>query len=202
MNSKHLFAMSIVAVGLTWSGGHAMASDSAKGMAPSGDINSGSANSGVFSGVPDPNSPGGTKDAGKESSGNTEIGKVRQDQGGQRQDEQLGEKQDHKGMKAGESPNAKAIKGEVLRIEGDKYFVAGEDGKEVGLRVDGTTEKTGDINPGDRIEAQMNEQHHALTIRSAPTTDRRNEHSPDLLCTGKSLPKHQPGERVDEEGCK
>ena len=78
MNSKHLFAMSIVAVGLTWSGGHAMASDSAIGMAPSGDMNSGSAASGVFSGVPDPNSPGGTKDAGKGSAGNTEMGKVQQ----------------------------------------------------------------------------------------------------------------------------
>ena len=78
MNSKHLFAMSIVALGLTWSGGHVMASDSAKGLAPSGDIHSGSANNGVFSGVPDPNSPGGTKDAGKGSAGNTEMGTVRQ----------------------------------------------------------------------------------------------------------------------------
>jgi hypothetical protein len=77
MNSKHVFAMSIVAVGLTWSGGSAMASDSAKGMVPSGDMNSGSANSGVFSGVPDPNSPGGTKEAGKSREGNMEIEKVR-----------------------------------------------------------------------------------------------------------------------------
>lgn len=226
MNSKHLFAMSIVAVGLTWSGGHAMASDSAKGMAPSGDINSGSANSGVFSGVPDPNSPGGTKDAGKgsegsgmatssdSSSGGGSSGSsirsgsgnatddMKAEQVGQRQDEQVGAKQVHKGMKEGQSQSAKAIKGEVLRIEGDKYYVVGEDGKEVGLRIDGTTEKTGDIQAGDRIEAQANEQNHALSIRSAPTTDRRNEHSPDALCTGKSLPTHQPGDRVDEEGCK
>lgn len=41
-------------------------------------MNSGSTNSGVFIGVPDPNSPGGTKDAGKGSGGKTESGKVRQ----------------------------------------------------------------------------------------------------------------------------
>jgi hypothetical protein len=105
-------------------------------------------------------------------------------------------------MKEGQLQNAKAIKGEVLRIEGDKYYVVGEDGKEVGLRVDGTTQKTGNIHAGDRIEAQANEKNYALSIRSAPTTDRRNEHSPDVLCTGKSLPIDQSGDRVDEEGCK
>lgn len=73
--------------------------------------------------------------------------------------------------------NAKAVKGEVLRIEGDQYYVAGEDGKEVGLHIDGTTQKTGDIQTGDRIEAQANERSHALSIGPAPTTDRRNEHS-------------------------
>ena len=77
MNLKHLFAMSIVTAGLIWSGGPATASDSSNGMAPSRDMNSGSANSGVFSGVPDPNSPGGMKDAGKGSAGSTEMGKVR-----------------------------------------------------------------------------------------------------------------------------
>lgn len=227
MNSTHLFAISIVAAGLIGSGGPATASDSGKELAPDGGTHSGRANSGVFSGVPDPNSPGGTKDAGKgsegsgmatssdSSSGGGSSGSSRNRSGsgnasddmkaeqvGQRQDEQVGEKQVHKGMNEGDSQSAKAIKGEVLRIEGDKYYVVGEDGKEVGLRIDGTTEKTGDIQAGDRIEAQANEQNHALSIRSAPTTDRRNEHSPDALCTGKSLPKHQPGDRVDEEGCK
>jgi hypothetical protein len=202
MNSKHLFTISIVAAGLIWGGGHGTASDSGKGMASGGDTSSESANSGVFSGIPDPNAPGGTRDAGKDSEGNMEIGKGRQDQGGQKQDEQVEDKQVHKGMKESELQNAKAIKGEVLRIEGDKYYVVREDGKEVGLRVDGTTQKTGNIHAGDRIEAQANEQNYALSIRSAPTTDRRNEHSPDVLCAGKSLPDRQPGDRVDEEGCK
>ena len=252
MNAKHLFTISIIAAGLIWSGGQATASNSDEGMAPGGGMSSGSANGAVFSGMPDPNSPGGTKDAGKGSGGNTEMGKVRQggepdsrrseasgssigkpsgtatssdassgsessgssssrsgsgsasddmkaDQVGQRQG---GDEHVNKGMKDGESQNAKAIRGEVLRVEDDKYYVKGEDGKEVGLHIDATTQKTGDINQGDRIEAQMNDQNHALSIRSTPTTDRRNEHSPDLLCTGKSLPKHQSGDRVDEEGCK
>lgn len=202
MNSKHLFAISIVAAGLIWGGGHATASDSGKGTAPGGGMSSASGTNGVFSGVPDSNSPGGTKDAGTGSGGNTGMQKARQDQGGQKQDEQAADKQVRKGMKQGELQNAKAIKGEVLRIEGDKYYIAGEDGKEVGLRIDGTTQKTGDIHAGDRIEAQANEQNDALSIRSAPTTDRRNEHSSDLLCAGKTGPNHQPGDRVDENGCK
>ena len=232
MNSRHLYAISIIAAGLIlWSGEPATASDTGKEMVPGGGRSSGSTNnSGVFNGVPDPNSPGGTKDAGTGSGGNTEIGTGRQggepdsgrsepsgssvgkpsdtasssntssggdssgssndrsrsgsasndmkaDQGGQRQDAQVGDTHIDKDMKESEVQNAKAIKGEVLRIEGDQYYVAGEDGKEVGLHIDGTTQKTGDIQAGDRMEAQANEQNHALSIRSAPTTDRRNEHS-------------------------
>lgn len=84
-------------------------------------------------------------------------------------------------MEGGRSQRVEAIKGEVLRIEGDSYFVKGEDGKEVRLHSDQTTQKTGDINQGDRIEAQMNDQNHALSIRSTPTTDRRNEKSESML---------------------
>src|SRR6185436_16464313 len=136
MNSRHIYAISIIATGLIiWGGGPATASGSEE---PGGDLASGYPNE-VFCGTPDPDSPGGTKAAG--------------------------------------SSNSKAIKGEVLRIEGDQYYVGGEDGKEVGLHIDSTTQKTGDIQTGDRIEAQANEQSHALSIRPAPTTDRRNEHS-------------------------
>jgi len=136
MNSRHIYAISIIATGLIiWSGGPATASGSEE---PGGDLASGYTNE-VFSETPDLNSPGGTKAAG--------------------------------------SSNSKAIKGEVLRIEGDQYYVGGEDGKEVGLHIDSTTQKTGDIQTGDRIEAQANEQSHALSIRSAPTTDHRNQHS-------------------------
>jgi hypothetical protein len=75
----------------------------------------------------------------------------------------------------------KAIKGEVLRVEGHHYVVKGEDGKEVSLHVDSTTQMTGDISQGYSIEAQVNDEHHALSIRSTPTTDRPNEKSVSML---------------------
>ena len=84
-------------------------------------------------------------------------------------------------MEGGQSQRIEAIKGEVLRIEGDTYVVKGEDGKEVRFHTDDTTHKTGNINQGDRIEAQMNDQNYALSIRSTPTTDRRNEKSESML---------------------
>ena len=59
------------------------------------------------------------------------------------------------------------ITGEVLRIEGENYFVKGQDGKEVRLHTDATTQKTGNIRQGDLIEAEVNDQNHALSIRSA-----------------------------------
>jgi uncharacterized surface anchored protein len=77
--------------------------------------------------------------------------------------------------------DTKAIKGEVLRVEGHNYVVKGEDGKEVSLHTDSTTQQTGDISQGYNIEAQINDQNHALSIRSTPTTDRRNEKSESML---------------------
>ena len=94
---------------------------------------------------------------------------------------QEADKQKNDAMEGGQSQRVEAIKGEVLRIEGDTYFVKAEDGKEVRLHTDDTTHKTGDINQGDRIEAQMNDQNYALSIRSTPTTDRRNEKSESML---------------------
>ena len=111
---------------------------------------------------------------------------------------QDGDKQTSEEVEGGQSPHVHAIKGEVLRVEGDTYFVKGEEGKEVRLQTDPTTQKTGDIQPGDRIEAQMNEDNLALSIRSAPTTDRRNEHTIDQLCAGKTQAKHQPSDTADE----
>ena len=68
------------------------------------------------------------------------------------------------------------IQGEVLRVEGSTYFVKGQDGKEVSLQTDQTTDMP-DITQGDQIEANMNDQNHALWIRSGKSTDRRNEHA-------------------------
>jgi len=59
------------------------------------------------------------------------------------------------------------VTGELLRVEGESYFVKGQDGKEVRLHTDDTTQKIGSIRQGDRIEADVNDQNHALSIRSA-----------------------------------
>ena len=70
------------------------------------------------------------------------------------------------------------IRGEVLRVEGNTYVVKRQDGKEVRLQTDQTTEKP-DITQGDQIQANMNEQNQALWIRPLKSTDRRNEHEDD-----------------------
>jgi hypothetical protein len=56
------------------------------------------------------------------------------------------------------------IRGEVLRVQGEDYFVRGQNGKEVRLHVDETTEKTGTVVSGDRVEAEVNDQNHVLSI--------------------------------------
>ncbi len=84
-------------------------------------------------------------------------------------------------MEGKPSQRVQAIKGEVLRVDGENYFVKAEGGDEVRMHTDDTTQKTGDINQGDRIEAQVDDQNHALSIRSTPTTDRRNEKSESML---------------------
>jgi len=60
------------------------------------------------------------------------------------------------------------IKGEVLRVDGNDYLVERYDGKEVSLRVDSATEKSGTIGRGDRIEAkvrEVNEEKRVLSLR-------------------------------------
>ena len=74
-------------------------------------------------------------------------------------------------MEGSQPSGGKTITGEVLRVEGNNCFVKGQDGKEVRLHIDLTTLKAKNIEPGDRIEAQVNDQNHALSIRSARGTD-------------------------------
>jgi hypothetical protein len=88
-------------------------------------------------------------------------------QGGQ----EAGEQQMSDDMTGGQSKDGKMIKGEVLRVEGDNYFVKGQDGKEVRMHIDKTTETIGSFKQGDRIEAKVSDQNHALSIRSARGTD-------------------------------
>ena len=58
------------------------------------------------------------------------------------------------------------IKGEVLQVEPSSYFVNQYDGSQVRLHIDETTQMTGRIGPGEHIEAKVNDEHHALSIRS------------------------------------
>jgi hypothetical protein len=60
------------------------------------------------------------------------------------------------------------IKGEVLHVGGDYYFVERFDGKEVRLHIDQTTKMNSHIGQGDRIEAKVgeaNDQIHVLSLR-------------------------------------
>ena len=66
------------------------------------------------------------------------------------------------------------ITGKVLSVEGDTYYLQGQDGRALRLQTDQTTRMTGDIFQGARVEAEVNDLGHALSIRSIESTDRRN----------------------------
>jgi hypothetical protein len=70
---------------------------------------------------------------------------------------------------------SRIIRGEVLSIEGNIYYLQEQNGKAVRLHTDQTTRKIGNIHEGTSIEAQVNDRGHALSIRSAESSDRRNE---------------------------
>ena len=78
------------------------------------------------------------------------------------------DKQTNEKMETSSAEGAKMIKGELFRVESGNYFVKVKDGKEVRLHTDKTTQMMGEIKKGDRIEAKVNDQNHALSIRSAP----------------------------------
>ena len=59
------------------------------------------------------------------------------------------------------------IKGEVWRVEPSAYFVKQYDGDQVRVYADDTTRVTGNIRTGGHIEATVNAQSHALSIRQA-----------------------------------
>ena len=80
--------------------------------------------------------------------------------------QEAGEKPMNK-MESSHSRGGKTITGEVLRVEYGDYFVKGQDGKEVRLHIDKTTQMMGQIRKGDRIEAKINDENHALSIREA-----------------------------------
>ncbi|MEO6307615.1 MAG: BON domain-containing protein [Nitrospiraceae bacterium] len=60
------------------------------------------------------------------------------------------------------------IQGDVVRVEGNTYFVKGRDGKEISLHADNTTMKTSTIKSGDRVEIKLDQNNHALSMLPAP----------------------------------
>ena len=70
----------------------------------------------------------------------------------------------------GKTKGAQTIRGEVLRVDHENYFVKQDDGKEVRLHIDEMTQMIGSIGQGERIEAKVNDQNHALSIREAHKT--------------------------------
>jgi len=103
------------------------------------------------------------------------VDKLKADQSDRRQGgQEAGEKQMND-MEGGQSKGGTSIKGEVLGVEGDNLLVKAKEGKEVRLQIDETTQKVRNIEPGERIEAKVNDQNHALWILSAQAVqDRRN----------------------------
>ena len=70
--------------------------------------------------------------------------------------------------KAMQKQGVSIIRGEVVRVEGDHYFVKGRDGQEIRLHVDTTTMRTERIKTGDRVEAKFDQNNHALSLLPAP----------------------------------
>ena len=66
----------------------------------------------------------------------------------------------------GESKPGKTIKGEIVRVDGDTYFVKQEDGKVVRMHVDRTTSTRSSMKakPGDNVEAKVDAQGHAVSF--------------------------------------
>ena len=64
----------------------------------------------------------------------------------------------------------RTIRGEVLHINGARLLVKQSDGEEVIYQIDLSTQIGGDIRPGNRIEAKVNEvegERHAISINLA-----------------------------------
>lgn len=66
----------------------------------------------------------------------------------------------------GDSKPGKTIKGEIVRVEGDNYYVKQEDGVVVRMHVDKTTitKGTARAKPGDIVDAKVNTAGHAISF--------------------------------------
>ena len=65
----------------------------------------------------------------------------------------------------GQSPTQQMVHGDVLDVEGQQYVIKDISGHEIRLHVDKETRMEDRIKVGDRIEARMNSEGHADSIR-------------------------------------
>ena len=79
-------------------------------------------------------------------------------------DQEVREKQLNDPMKGAQSKGGRTIRGEVLRVEGDNYFIKGADGKEVSLHTNKNTQILRPIQRGDQIEAKVTDQNHTQKL--------------------------------------
>jgi hypothetical protein len=102
--------------------------------------------------------------------------RLKADQSDRRQGgREVGEKQ-IKDTEGGQPKESRIITGEVLRVEGNDCLIKEQNGKEVRLHIDITTMKARNIEPGEQIEAKVDDQNHALSVLSSQTIlDRRND---------------------------
>ncbi|OQW57621.1 MAG: hypothetical protein BVN28_12780 [Nitrospira sp. ST-bin4] len=85
-------------------------------------------------------------------------------QGFQSDDDRQKNVGDQKGSTGAEA--AKMITGELVRIKDGNYFLKLKTGEKIRLHTDKTTQMIGTVMKNDRIEAMVNDQNHALSIRS------------------------------------
>jgi hypothetical protein len=64
-------------------------------------------------------------------------------------------------------PGSLAVRGDLLKIDGEFYVVKDTSGREVRLHVDTTSRLEGTFKAGDKIEAQATDKGHALSIKPA-----------------------------------
>jgi hypothetical protein len=69
-------------------------------------------------------------------------------------------------LKSSRAEGERTISGELFLVESGHYFVKEKDGKEIRLHTDKTTEIIGEVMKNDYVEAKVNDQNHALSIRS------------------------------------
>ncbi|MEP6600294.1 MAG: hypothetical protein ABJB49_00620 [Nitrospirota bacterium] len=75
--------------------------------------------------------------------------------------------QSARGDERGTQQNAQIVKGELLKIQGEFYTVKDQSGNEIRLHVNKDTKVDGNLNVGDKIEAQRTPSGHAVSVKKS-----------------------------------